>query len=280
LTTSASTFIPQRPVRDSFSKGLRRQGPRRQPEQQRPRSPYPHSGSFSFFLSVGPTVSPQVLGELLFLLPSKRVHLLIDESLGLTCFHAGRNRFFETQVAFHHSFLLLVVLQGSVRTNEDTRAATYTVFQVMKNLLAPIFSAQASADAGFHTRSRKAMLTDPYPRGSAVKGDGHSVPRPLLAGKVAHLRNPHGFHLASKHARKTCQAAFGMEENFSLHVTAPPGPSMLRGLESLSSCPTLEPHNIRPGAGRIPPALVSTLCPDHPVVPLRRSAVEDNQIPF
>jgi len=107
-----SASSPQDPFAESVSKGLIRQGPSKQEEQQSPVAPYPQGGNFPDSFSVSFTVHLLTPKKFFPLVPCEKHRILVDEGPALTGLDARGDVFLWAEVAFGHPIAVLIGCHG------------------------------------------------------------------------------------------------------------------------------------------------------------------------
>jgi hypothetical protein len=132
------------------------------------------------------------------LFQEKRIALLIDKSFALTGLHTGRSFFLQTEIAFCHPLLFLIIAQGSIWADQETRSASHAGVRVVDDSISPFHEDQASAHTGLDAGSRDTVLTFPDPGSSAGKGNLHSLKWLLIGRDFPRIRKAEGVHLTGQ----------------------------------------------------------------------------------
>jgi len=145
--TSRSDSAPQ--TAWVFSKGLIRQGPRRQSKQQSPKRPYPQGGTSRLPRSTG-FMGPPGLNKVPFLFsPGESGDLLEDQGLTLAGFHTRGDLFFRAKIALAHPSPLPIQGGDGKRAGQQAGPASHTGFRMMLHPLSALLPAEATGNAGF-----------------------------------------------------------------------------------------------------------------------------------
>ena len=216
LATSRSDSAPQRAW--VLSKGLIRQGPRRQSVQQRPKRPYPQGGTSPLPRSTG-FMGPPGLKKVPFLFsPGESGDLLEDQGLTWAGFNARRSWFLLTKIALAHASPFPIQGGDAERAGQQTGAASHTGFRAMLHSLSVLFLAEAAGNASFGAGGLGTLLTFPHP-GSATGKNGKNPLQRFSRWKTADVSATQGIELARQNTGEAHQAVFGVEKNFSSHAS-------------------------------------------------------------